>query len=157
MALARFATDCQMPVFTTPDHPNAFPGDHPLAAYHATFAWCPLSEAAAAECDAVLIAGSAPSRFAIDGFMELLRRSALHAPTFDAKLPRFVEGDFDRPNFPARLLLKDLELALEVATEIQLDTHALEGLCQLVRRGLEQGLGDLDYSVIASVVDPAGP
>ena len=76
------------------------------------------------------------------------------APTFAAKLPRFLSGDFDEPNFPARLLLKDLDLAREEASTAGLDTAALEGLCEVVRRALEQSLGDYDYSVVAAVIDP---
>lgn len=87
-------------------------------------------------------------------FMTLLRQSALHAPTFDAKLPRFESGDFDRPNFPARLLLKDLDLAKAVAEDVGLHTGILESLCRLVTEVLVQGKGDSDYSVIASVIDP---
>lgn len=90
----------------------------------------------------------------IDDFMQLLRDSALYAPTFDAKLPRFESGDFDTPNFPARLLLKDLELAKSVADEVGLHTSTLEGLCSLVRDTLDRGLGDHDYSVLSAVVDP---
>ena len=90
----------------------------------------------------------------VEDFMTLLRQSALYAPTFDAKLPRFAAGNFDQPNFPARLLLKDLELAREVADEVGLHTSSLAGLCQLVRDALDQGRGDSDYSVVAAVVDP---
>lgn len=90
----------------------------------------------------------------VEDFMSLLRKSALYAPTFDAKLPRFTSGDFAEPNFPARLLLKDLELARVVASEAGLHTSSLEGLCKLVGDALEQGRGDSDYSVIAAVVDP---
>ena len=90
----------------------------------------------------------------VEKFMGLLRESALHAPTFDAKLPRFESGDFEQPNFPARLLLKDLELARATADDVGLDTSALQGLCSLVGHALEQGRGDHDYSVVAAVVDP---
>lgn len=93
----------------------------------------------------------------VDSFMALLRQSALHAPTFDAKLPRFQSGDFTRPNFPARLLLKDLELARGVAAEAGLHTGSLTGLCGLVRDALDQGRGDDDYSVIAAIIDPHHP
>lgn len=89
-----------------------------------------------------------------EDFMTLLRQSALWAPTFDAKLPRFQSGDFDRPNFPARLLLKDLELTRDVAEEIGLHSSTLTGLCRLLEDTLAQGRGDSDYSVLASVVDP---
>ena len=87
-------------------------------------------------------------------FMTLLRQSALYAPTFDAKLPRFESGDFDQHNLPARLLLKDLELAKDVADDLGLQTSALEGLCEVVRDVVDRGLANSDYSVIASVVDP---
>jgi len=93
----------------------------------------------------------------VESFMTLLRQSALYAPSFDAKLPRFESGDFDEPNFPARLLLKDLELARDVAAEVGLHTGSLTGLCGLVRDAVDQGRGDDDYSVIAAVVDPHRP
>ncbi|RMG54773.1 MAG: NAD(P)-dependent oxidoreductase, partial [Gammaproteobacteria bacterium] len=43
----------------------------------------------------------------VDDFMEILRGSALYAPTFDKKLPRMLEGDYERPNFPLKHLDKD--------------------------------------------------
>ena len=86
--------------------------------------------------------------------MTQLRRSALYAPTFDAKLARLLSGEFDDPNFPARLLLKDLDLARTVAAEVGLDTNALQGLCNLVQTAVDQGKGDDDYSVVGSVIDP---
>jgi len=91
----------------------------------------------------------------VGDFMTLLRQSALYAPTFDAKLPRFEAGDFTEPNFPARLLLKDLRLAKMVADEVGLHTSALEGLCRLLNDAVDQGRGDDDYSVVSSMVDPS--
>ncbi len=90
----------------------------------------------------------------VDAFMAMLRDSALYAPTFDAKLPRLLERDFNQPNFPARLLLKDLELAIGVAEDAGLQTAALEGLCRVAALCLEQGLGDADYSALSEVIDP---
>lgn len=86
--------------------------------------------------------------------MTQLRQSALYAPTFDAKLARLQSRDFEDPNFPARLLLKDLDLARNLAAELDLNTSALEGLCSLVDAALEQGKGDYDYSVVGAVIDP---
>lgn len=86
--------------------------------------------------------------------MTQLRQSALYAPTFDAKLARLQSRDFDDPNFPARLLLKDLDLARNLAAELELNTSALEGLCSLVEAALDQGKGDYDYSVVGAVIDP---
>ncbi len=86
--------------------------------------------------------------------MTQLRKSALYAPAFDAKLPRLLSGEFENPNFPARLLLKDLELARGLAAEVGLETDALEGLCRLVEKAMDQGKGDYDYSVVGAVIDP---
>lgn len=88
-------------------------------------------------------------------FMQLLRRSALHAPTFEAKLPRIESGDFERPNFPARHLLKDLHLARDLADDFGLATGPLAGLCDLLETAQAQGRGDEDYSLIAALVDPS--
>lgn len=93
----------------------------------------------------------------VEDFMTLLRQSALFAPTFDAKLARFLSGDFEKPNFPARLLLKDLELTKIVAEDLGLHTSTLDGLRRLLLDAVEQGRGDHDYSVVAALVDPHHP
>ena len=90
----------------------------------------------------------------VEEFMTMLRQSPLYAPTFDAKLPRLLERDFSDVNFPARLLLKDLTLATDVAADVGLHTAVLEGLKTLVSEALERGLGDADYSVLGELVDP---
>jgi 3-hydroxyisobutyrate dehydrogenase-like beta-hydroxyacid dehydrogenase len=86
--------------------------------------------------------------------MTQLRQSALYAPTFDAKLSRLQSRDFEDPNFPVRLLLKDLNLAHGLAEEVGLHTGALEGLCTLVEAAVEQGKGESDYSAVGAVIDP---
>ena len=103
---------------------------------------------------ATAVAMARHHRIDSEKLMALLRRSAIYAPTFEAKLPRFLEADFSRPNFPARHLLKDLELARGVAEESGLATPALSGLCDLLERAVAEGRGDDDYSVIAALIDP---
>lgn len=90
----------------------------------------------------------------VEEFMTLLRQSPLYAPTFDAKLSKLLERDFSDVNFPARLLLKDLNLATEVAQDLGLHTAVLEGLKSVVGEALARGLGDADYSVLGELVDP---
>ncbi|MEX1323006.1 MAG: NAD(P)-dependent oxidoreductase [Synechococcaceae cyanobacterium] len=82
----------------------------------------------------------------VEQFMELLRSSALYAPTFDKKLPRLLTGDYGQPNFPPAHLRKDLRLFLAVARERGLNTRGLQGLTELL--GLAEGspLDALDYS-----------
>lgn len=90
----------------------------------------------------------------VDLFMELLRRSALHAPSFDAKLPRLLQRDFGDANFPLRLLLKDLGLARDLAADYGLETAALDGLRRVAALGVDRGRADADYSAVSEVIDP---
>lgn len=93
----------------------------------------------------------------IDQFMAILRDSALYAPTFDKKLQRMVERNFENPNFPVKHLLKDVDLMLTTAQKAGLATDNLAGLRNLICQALENGLGELDYSAIYQVIHPAGP
>ncbi|MCF8079998.1 MAG: NAD(P)-dependent oxidoreductase [Desulfobacterales bacterium] len=89
-----------------------------------------------------------------DRFMEILRKSALYAPTFDKKLDRMLAADFSDPNFPTRHLAKDVGLALSAAAASNLDTAGLDGVRRIVEEALRRGLGDADYSAIYSVICP---
>lgn len=89
----------------------------------------------------------------VEQFMEIVRNSALYAPTFDKKLERMVNRDFANPNFPTKHLAKDVRLFLQVAEKLGLETCALAGIDQLLNKTLEQGLADTDYSAIYSGVN----
>ena len=90
----------------------------------------------------------------VDKFMEVLRQSAIYAPTFDKKLPRMLNRDFTNPNFPTKHLLKDTNLIIKQATELGLNTSQLEGVKQIIETALTMGLDDLDYSSIYSAINP---
>lgn len=90
----------------------------------------------------------------VDLFMDLLRGSALYAPTFDKKLSRMLNGDFTNPNFPAKHLLKDLALVLEEGRSLGLSTESLEGIATLLKRIIGEGEGEGDYSVLYKAVCP---
>lgn len=87
-----------------------------------------------------------------DKFMNIVRGSALYAPTFDKKLNKMLQHDFANPNFPTKHLAKDVKLFLSVAEQLGLETCALEGINQLLNKLLDQGLANTDYSAIYSVV-----
>jgi 3-hydroxyisobutyrate dehydrogenase len=87
-------------------------------------------------------------------FMKIVRDSALYAPTFDKKLSRMLERDFDNPNFPTKHLAKDTRLFLSVAAELGLDTSALQGIETLLQKTLEMGLDNTDYSALMAAVSP---
>jgi 3-hydroxyisobutyrate dehydrogenase len=93
----------------------------------------------------------------VETFMAILRESALHAPTFDKKLPRLIKRDYHHPNFSTRHLLKDVLLFSQEASACGLTVDALEGLPRILDHAIAKGLGDLDYSALFEVVDPPEP
>ncbi len=86
-------------------------------------------------------------------FLRVLRGSALHAPTFDKKLPRMLTGDYGDPNFPTRHLLKDVALFEAEAERLGVRAPALEGVRATILAALAAGLGDADYSAVYEAVD----
>ena len=87
--------------------------------------------------------------------MHILRQSALYAPTFDKKLAKMLTRDFAAANFPTRHLLKDVLLMTEEARQQGLETVALTGVQQILRRAVELGHADEDYSALYEAVDPS--
>ncbi len=90
----------------------------------------------------------------VELFMDMLRESALYAPTFDKKLMRMLERDYANPNFPTRHLLKDIDLCIDAAADKGLTTAALEGVRDIASLALAKGLADGDYSAINEVIHP---
>jgi 3-hydroxyisobutyrate dehydrogenase len=87
-------------------------------------------------------------------FMDILRKSSLYAAAFDGKLPRLLARDFAAPNFPTEMLLKDVDLALGEARDLELDGSALAGIRQVLSRAVDGGWGRDDYSAVYAVIDP---
>jgi 3-hydroxyisobutyrate dehydrogenase len=81
-------------------------------------------------------------------FMELLRGSALYAPTFDKKLDNYLSHDYSSANFPVKHLLKDMNLFRRVAEQTRMDTAPLLALEAALARSLGNGHGDWDYSAL---------
>ncbi|ACB51830.1 putative 3-hydroxyacid dehydrogenase [Crocosphaera subtropica ATCC 51142] len=89
----------------------------------------------------------------VDKFMGILRESALYAPTFDKKLDRMQQRNFDNPNFPSKHLLKDVNLFLNQAEENGLNTEVLQGIRSIIQQAIELGLSDSDYSALFSAIN----
>ena len=79
-------------------------------------------------------------------FMEILRGSALYAPTFDKKMQNMLNREFDNPNFPLKHLLKDLDLILGDFAEKEINTISLKGARKILLEAIELGFADHDYS-----------
>lgn len=84
----------------------------------------------------------------VETFMEILRNSALYAPTFDKKLNNMLTSNFSTPNFPLKHMLKDLDLMLGSFGEEKINTAALKGARKVILDAIEQGYADQDYSAL---------
>lgn len=90
----------------------------------------------------------------IETFMDILRSSALYAPTFDKKLSRMLERNYTNPNFPTKHLLKDTNLFLSEADQVGLNSPNLDGVKQILDLAMDMGLADADYSAIFEAIVP---
>ena len=84
----------------------------------------------------------------VETFMEILRPSALYAPTFDKKLERMLLGHYEDPNFSTALLRKDLELFLQETSEAGLQDLGLQGLAELLNKANGTQLDHQDYCAL---------
>ncbi|MBV8883749.1 MAG: NAD(P)-dependent oxidoreductase [Chroococcidiopsidaceae cyanobacterium CP_BM_RX_35] len=92
-----------------------------------------------------------------DLFMQILRGSALYAPTFDKKLQRMLERNYANPNFPTKHLVKDTDLFIAEAQSADLNVSGIEGVRRILKMALDMGLGDVDYSALYSAIAPEKP
>ncbi len=90
----------------------------------------------------------------VEQFMQILRQSALYAPTFDKKLQRMVDGNYADPNFPTKHLLKDTNLFLKEAESVNLNVSSLEGVRQILEMAQQLGLAEADYSALFAAIKP---
>lgn len=78
-------------------------------------------------------------------FMNIVSKSALSAPMFDKKWERLVNRRYTGPNFPTKLLLKDVNLFLKEAKQKKLTTDSLVGIRRVLESTIQNGHGDGDY------------
>ena len=89
----------------------------------------------------------------VDSFMDLLRGSALYAPTFDKKLARMLDHDYANPNFPLKHLVKDTRLFAAAAAACGQDTQIVETLARVFAAGADAGHADMDYSALYEAIN----
>lgn len=90
----------------------------------------------------------------VDLFMQILRDSALYAPTFDKKLQRMCDRNYSNPNFPTKHLLKDANLFLDEAKTLHLNAQIVEATAAILAQTIALKLADADYSALFSAVSP---
>ncbi|WP_414541173.1 NAD(P)-dependent oxidoreductase [Nostoc sp. CCY0012] len=92
----------------------------------------------------------------VDLFMQILRDSALYAPTFDKKLRRMLDGNYTNPNFPTKHLLKDTDLFISEAKALGLDLTSIEAVRHILQTAMKMSFANDDYSSIFSAMNEWG-
>jgi 6-phosphogluconate dehydrogenase len=98
---------------------------------------------AVAEAAAITKANDIP----LERLHQALESNANYSTLIGMKLPTLIHGDFE-PHFSLRNMLKDADFARELAAEAKLNAPALDCTAAVMRKGVEDGKGDLDFSVI---------
>ncbi len=92
----------------------------------------------------------------VELFMQILRSSALYAPTFDKKLQRMLEGNYANPNFPTKHLMKDTDLFITEAKSVGLNVSSIEGVREILEIAIKMSFANEDYSSLFSAINGDG-
>jgi 3-hydroxyisobutyrate dehydrogenase-like beta-hydroxyacid dehydrogenase len=85
-------------------------------------------------------------------FMELVNASMIRSGVSDYKGPFVLRHDFS-PNFPLRLMHKDIHLMLEAAREARVKLPGLETVEEIYEVATEEGNADLDYAATLALLE----
>ena len=88
----------------------------------------------------------------VDALVPLIQASMVHSGVVEYKAPFVLKRDFS-PNFPLRLMHKDLRLALEAAKELRVRLPGLETVEEIYDVAHEDGHGDLDYAATLTLLE----
>jgi 3-hydroxyisobutyrate dehydrogenase-like beta-hydroxyacid dehydrogenase len=80
-----------------------------------------------------------------ENLASLINSSMVKSGVVEYKLPFVLRRDFS-PNFPLRLMRKDIQLALEAAKEARVKLPGLETVEEIYDVAVEDGHADLDYA-----------
>lgn len=84
--------------------------------------------------------------------LPLINASMVKSGVVEYKAPFVLKRDFS-PNFPLRLMYKDLRLALEAARQARVKLPGLETVEEVYEIAAEDGQGDLDYAATLTVLE----
>ncbi|HSZ64037.1 MAG TPA: NAD(P)-dependent oxidoreductase [Terriglobales bacterium] len=88
----------------------------------------------------------------IEKMLPLIQASMVRSGVVDYKAPFIMQRDFS-PNFPLRLMLKDIRLALDAAKESRVRLPGLEAVEEVYDVAAEEGQGDLDYAATLTLLE----
>lgn len=84
--------------------------------------------------------------------VELIQASMVRSGVVEYKAPFVLRHDFS-PNFPLRLMLKDIHLMLEAARQNRVKLPALETVQELYELATEEGQQDQDYAAMLTLLE----
>ncbi len=84
--------------------------------------------------------------------LPVLQASMIRSGVLDYKAPFVLKRDFSA-NFPLKLMLKDIRLALSAAKESRVKLPALETVEEVYDLSAEDGNGDLDYAATLNLLE----
>jgi 3-hydroxyisobutyrate dehydrogenase-like beta-hydroxyacid dehydrogenase len=88
----------------------------------------------------------------VDALLPLIQASMVRSGVVEYKAPFILKRDFT-PNFPLRLMLKDIRLALAAAKEARVKLPALETVEEVYEMAAEDGHQDLDYAATLTLLE----
>jgi 3-hydroxyisobutyrate dehydrogenase-like beta-hydroxyacid dehydrogenase len=88
----------------------------------------------------------------IEKLLPLIQASMVRSGVVEYKAPFILKRDFS-PNFPLRLMLKDIHLALETARESRVRLPGLEAVEEVYDVAAEEGQKDLDYAATLTLLE----
>jgi 3-hydroxyisobutyrate dehydrogenase-like beta-hydroxyacid dehydrogenase len=84
--------------------------------------------------------------------IELIQASMVKSGVIDYKAPFVLRHDYS-PNFPLRLMHKDIHLMLDLAKENRVKLPALETVDEIYELSSEEGWDDLDYAATLGLLE----
>jgi 3-hydroxyisobutyrate dehydrogenase-like beta-hydroxyacid dehydrogenase len=88
----------------------------------------------------------------VEALLPLIQASMVRSGVVEYKAPFIMKRDFT-PNFPLRLMLKDIHLALAAAKEARVKLPALETVEEVYEMAAEDGHQDLDYAATLTLLE----
>jgi 3-hydroxyisobutyrate dehydrogenase-like beta-hydroxyacid dehydrogenase len=88
----------------------------------------------------------------IEKLLPLVQASMVRSGVVEYKAPFILRRDFS-PNFPLRLMLKDIRLALDAARESRVRLPGLEAVEEVYDVAAEEGQQDLDYASTLTLLE----
>lgn len=88
----------------------------------------------------------------VEKLLPLIQASMVKSGVVEYKAPFVLKRDFT-PNFPLRLMLKDIHLALAAAKEARVKLPALETVEEIYEMAAEDGHQDLDYAATLTLLE----